>query len=30
MEIRELQAEDRDAVERFVERVPEGDRTPAP
>ena len=27
MEIRELQAEDRDAVERFVERVPEGDRT---
>ena len=27
MEIRELQAGDRDAVERFVERVPEGDRT---
>ena len=27
MEIRELQAADRDAVERFVERVPEGDRT---
>jgi L-amino acid N-acyltransferase YncA len=27
MEIRELQAGDRAAVERFVERVPEGDRT---
>jgi len=27
MEIRELQATDRDAVERFVARVPEGDRT---
>ena len=27
MEIRELEAGDRDAVERFVERVPEGDRT---
>jgi L-amino acid N-acyltransferase YncA len=27
MEIRELQPGDRDAVERFVERVPEGDRT---
>jgi ribosomal protein S18 acetylase RimI-like enzyme len=27
MEIRELDATDRDAIERFVERVPEGDRT---
>jgi L-amino acid N-acyltransferase YncA len=27
MEIRELEAEDREAVERFVARVPEGDRT---
>jgi ribosomal protein S18 acetylase RimI-like enzyme len=27
MEIRELEATDRDAVERFVARVPEGDRT---
>jgi L-amino acid N-acyltransferase YncA len=27
MEIRELEATDREAVERFVERVPEGDRT---
>jgi L-amino acid N-acyltransferase YncA len=27
MEIRELEAADREAVERFVERVPEGDRT---
>ena len=27
MEIRDLQATDRDAVERFVARVPEGDRT---
>ena len=27
MEIRELQATDREAVERFVARVPEGDRT---
>jgi ribosomal protein S18 acetylase RimI-like enzyme len=27
MEIRELDANDRDAIERFVERVPEGDRT---
>ena len=27
MEIRELRAADREAVERFVERVPEGDRT---
>ena len=27
MEIRELQVTDRDAVERFVARVPEGDRT---
>ena len=27
MEIRDLQAADRDAVERFVARVPEGDRT---
>ena len=27
MEIRELAAADREAVERFVERVPEGDRT---
>jgi ribosomal protein S18 acetylase RimI-like enzyme len=27
MEIRELLATDREAVERFVERVPEGDRT---
>jgi L-amino acid N-acyltransferase YncA len=27
MEIRDLQAADRDAVERFLARVPEGDRT---
>ena len=27
MEIRELDAADREAIERFVERVPEGDRT---
>jgi hypothetical protein len=27
MEIRELEATDREAIERFVERVPEGDRT---
>jgi L-amino acid N-acyltransferase YncA len=27
MEIRELESADREAVERFVERVPEGDRT---
>ena len=27
MEIRELDATDREAIERFVERVPEGDRT---
>ena len=27
MEIRAIQADDRDAMERFLERIPEGDRT---